>query len=79
VFQWLVPIFYSYTIIPERYVNVYRFNPVAALVLALRDILILRKPPPMSLVLNLVIAACVSLGMGLIVFRRLKPRFYEYI
>jgi hypothetical protein len=31
------------------------------------------------LVLNMVIAACVSMGIGLIVFRRLKARFSEHI
>ena len=76
---WLVPIFYSFTIIPERYINVYRFNPVAALVLAMRNILIDRQPPPMSLVVNMLIAAGVTLTLGLVVFRRLKPRFYEHI
>ena len=76
---WLVPIFYSFTIIPERFVNIYRFNPVAALVLATRNILIDRQSPPMSLVLNMVIAAAVTLGTGLLVFRWLKPRFYEHI
>ena len=79
VLFWLVPIFYSFTIIPAKYVNIYRFNPVAALVLAMRNILIDRQPPPMSLVLNMVIVAAVTMGMGLIVFSRLKTRFYEHI
>jgi ABC-type polysaccharide/polyol phosphate export permease len=74
-----VPIFYSFDIIPARYAEVYRFNPVAALVIAMRYILIDRVAPPISLVVNMVIAACVSMGLGLIIFRRLKPRFYEHI
>ena len=79
VLFWLVPIFYSFTIIPEQYVNVYRFNPVAALVMAMRNILIDRQPPPMSLVTNMVIAASLALAAGLLVFAKLKPRFYEHI
>jgi lipopolysaccharide transport system permease protein len=79
VLFWLVPIFYSFTIIPQRFVNIYRFNPVAALVLATRDILIDRQPPPMSLVSNMVIVAAVTMGVGLFVFGRLKSRFYEHI
>ncbi len=79
VLFYLVPIFYSFEIIPAKYRGVYQFNPVAALVLSMRNILIDRVAPPMSLVLNMVIAACVSMGIGLIVFNRLKSRFYEHI
>ncbi len=79
VLFWLVPIFYSFTIIPAKYVEIYKFNPVAALVLAMRNILIDGIPPPMSLVRNLVIAATVSMAVGLVIFARLKARFYEHI
>jgi len=79
VLFWLVPIFYSFTIIPQRFAAVYRFNPVAALVMAMRNILIDRQAPPLSLVENMVIVAAVTLALGLIVFRSLKPRFYEHI
>ena len=79
VLFWLVPIFYPWEIIPAKYVVVYRFNPVAALAMAMRNILIDRQPPPQTLIVNMVIAAAVALGVGLIVFGRLKRRFYEYI
>jgi len=79
VLFWLVPIFYSFTIIPAKYVTVYRFNPVAALVLATRDIIIDRHAPPLSIVVNMSIAAVISVSAGLAVFSRLKPRFYEHI
>jgi lipopolysaccharide transport system permease protein len=79
VLFWLVPTFYSFSIIPAKYVRVYQFNPVAALVLAMRNILMEGKNPPPTLVINLLIAACLSAGAGLLVFRHLKPRFYEHI
>jgi ABC-type polysaccharide/polyol phosphate export permease len=79
VLFWLVPIFYSFTIIPAKYVTIYRFNPVAALVMATRDVMIDRHAPAMSIVANMTIAAVVSLGLGLVIFARLKPRFYEHI
>ena len=79
VLFWLVPIFYSFTIIPAKYIPVYRFNPVAALVMAMRDILIDRHPPAITIVANMTIAAAVSLALGLMIFERLKTRFYEHI
>ena len=76
---YLVPIFYSFSIIPARYAAVYQFNPVAAMVLATRNILMDGQAPPMSLVLNLIIVAAVALGLGLLIFGRLKRRFYEHL
>ena len=79
VLFWLVPIFYSWEIIPAKFAVVYNVNPVAALALATRNILIDRQSPPQTLIVNMVIAAAVALGLGLIVFGKLKRRFYEYI
>jgi ABC-type polysaccharide/polyol phosphate export permease len=79
VLFWLVPIFYSFSIIPQKYADIYRVNPVAALVFAMRNILMDGTPPPMSIMVNLTIAASVAVGLGLLIFRRLKLRFYEHI
>jgi ABC-type polysaccharide/polyol phosphate export permease len=79
VLFWLVPIFYSWEKIPQKYAFIYQVNPVAALALAMRNILIDRQSPPQTLIVNMVIAAAVALGLGLLVFGRLKRRFYEYI
>ena len=79
VLFYLVPIFYSFEIIPERFAAVYRFNPVAALVLATRNILMENQPPPTTLIVNMVIAAALALSAGLLVFGKLKRSFYEYI
>jgi ABC-type polysaccharide/polyol phosphate export permease len=76
---WLVPVFYDFSRIPERYREVYLFNPVAALVLSLRRILLESQPPIDTTLLKL---AAVSFGVflaGLVVFRRMKPMFYEHV
>src|SRR5665213_4348603 len=62
VLFWLVPVFYSFDIIPPRYKTLYQFNPVAALVLAMRNVPMEHKPPPATLIENMVIAAAVTLG-----------------
>jgi ABC-type polysaccharide/polyol phosphate export permease len=76
---WVVPIFYSFSIIPQKYSAIYRFNPVAALVLAMRSILLDGVAPPTSLMINLTLAACLSLAAGYAIFSRLKLYFYEHI
>jgi ABC-type polysaccharide/polyol phosphate export permease len=76
---WLVPIFYSFALIPARYREVYQFNPVAALILMMRTILLDGRPP---LAHTLTLLAMVSLGMlgtGWIVFSMLQRRFYDYL
>jgi lipopolysaccharide transport system permease protein len=79
VLFWLVPIFYAFSYVPAKYRLVYRANPVAAVVFAMQNILIDRQAPAASLVINLTIAAAVTMGLGLTIFWRLKPRFYEHI
>jgi lipopolysaccharide transport system permease protein len=76
---YLVPIFYSFDIIPAKYTAIYQFNPVAAMVLATRNILLDGKAPPTSLILNLMLAAAFTVGLGALIFSKLKLRFYEHI
>ena len=65
--------------VQQRYHLVYRFNPVAALVVALRSILLDSTSPRMLLLLQLASISVFMLVLGLFVFRRLKERFYDYL
>ena len=79
VLFWLVPIFYSAAIIPPQYKDIYQLNPVAAMVFALRYILLDEVPPPQSLLIKLTCSSLAMLGAGFWIFRRLRPRFYDYL
>lgn len=79
VLFWLVPIFYTFAVIPPKYADMYQFNPVAALVLCLRSIVLDATAPPTSTLLKLAAVSFFMFGAGLIVFRLLKQRFYDYL
>jgi ABC-type polysaccharide/polyol phosphate export permease len=79
VLFWLVPIVYPSAIIPQAYVEVYRLNPLAALVLANRNILLDGIAPPTTLLIKLSASSLAMLGLGFLLFRKLKPAFYDYL
>ncbi len=79
VLFWLVPIFYGFDIIPQKYLPLYQYNPVSALVFALRRILIEGGTPPRSLFLHLSEVSFGSLAVGFFVFRQLRRKFYDYL
>jgi len=79
VLFWLVPIFYSFDIIPPKYKDMYELNPVAALVLALRNILLQNSAPHTVLLLKLTASSVAMLAIGWLVFRRVQDRFYDYL
>lgn len=79
VLFWLVPIFYSISLVPQQFKDLYQFNPIAALVLAMRDIVLDAKAPPSVLMFKLALVSFLAFGTGFLVFRRLKPRFFDYL
>ncbi len=79
VLFWLVPIFYSFAVIPQRYKEVYQFNPIAALVLAMREVILEDKAPSEVLLTKAFVMSMLSLAAGWMLFQRLKHRFYDYL
>lgn len=79
VLFWLVPIFYGFSAIPQRYAAVYRLNPVAAIVMALRNVLLENTAPAASLLAQLCGGSLLAFAIGMLVFRRLKQSFYDYL
>jgi lipopolysaccharide transport system permease protein len=79
VLFWLVPVIYSFSIIPPAYKEIYQLNPVAALVMAMRDILITGIPPAATLLWKLAGISILMLATGALVFRVLRTRFYDHL
>jgi ABC-type polysaccharide/polyol phosphate export permease len=76
---WLVPIFYPFEIIPPQYREVYQLNPVAALVMGMRNVLLEGAAPAASLLSKLALVAAVSFAAGYLLFQRLKRGFADHI
>jgi len=79
VLFWLVPIFYSFSAIPRAYREIYQYNPVAALVLACRHILLDGVAPPNALLFKLALSSSVVFVAGFATFRALRRRLYDYL
>ncbi len=76
VLFWLVPVFYSFAVIPARFRGVYQINPVAALVLMMHNVLIDGHAPLMSTLSRLALVSVTMFCAGLFVFNKLKDGFY---
>jgi len=76
---WLVPIFYSFTLIPAKFRLIYEVNPVAALVLMMRTVLLDGHAPVASTLRNLVCVSLLTFTVGWFIFRKLQKGFYEYL
>jgi len=79
VLFWLVPVVYSFSIIPPSFRNIYQLNPIAALVMAMRDIMIDGVRPGSPLLVKLTAISVLMLASGFVVFRGLKPRFTDHL
>ena len=80
VLFWLVPIVYPMLASPPWiYAQIDHFNPLSALILAMRRILMEGNSPGWSLLTNLTFAAVVMFAVGFIVFQTLKRRFYDHL
>jgi len=76
---WLVPIVYPFTFVPEHLRGIFLLNPVTALAVASRSILIDARLPDADVVMKLVTVSAGFFIAGLLVFRSLRARFYDYL
>jgi lipopolysaccharide transport system permease protein len=76
---WLVPIVYESPPGSEKFAVIYNYNPLAAVIFALRFILLQGIAPPASLLWRLAIGSSLMLVFGFFMFQRLKRGFYNYL
>ena len=76
---WLyaTPICYPETMVPEKYLSLYRLNPVTPIVYAYRDVLYYGRTPDLTTLLIAIGIGLVTVLIGVLVFGRLQRRFAE--
>jgi ABC-type polysaccharide/polyol phosphate export permease len=79
VMFYFVPIFYSHDNIPPNLIFVVHYNPLAALILAQRNIFWKGIPPEPQLLINLTVASFVTLAVGYGIFRKLSDGFFDHM
>jgi lipopolysaccharide transport system permease protein len=79
VMFWLTPVFYPVELIPVRFRTVYEMNPIAAVIVCLRQVLLDAKMPSLqTLGLGGIVASLLFL-IGLFVFGRMKGNFGDHL
>ncbi len=72
VMFWLVPIFYTFEMVPQNIRMFYLLNPIAAVVVAGRDILLHARAPSGPVLEALAIVSMGALVVGMVVFSQLE-------
>jgi len=83
VWWWGTPIFYSPEIVENavspRMYSIYMANPMAAVVVSLRQILLERRFPDVSLIVTLFAGAILSFVVGVVIFRRRQGVIADFV
>lgn len=76
---WFMPIFYLLSLVPDQYRGLYVLNPIAALIVAMRSVLLDGQAPASGLMLKFALISVGTLGIGMWLFRQMKASFYDYL
>ena len=77
VWMYMTPIFYSIDMIPEKLRFVYHINPMSSVISCYRDVLYYSQVPDLTSLAEAVVLGALFLGLGMLVFGRLKKGFAE--
>ncbi len=79
VLFWIVPIFYSFDAVSQDYAWLYELNPIAAVILITRTILLEAAPPNVATLAKLAAVSIFTLTAGTLLFRRIERDFADYL
>jgi len=79
VMFWLVPIFYSFEMVPERFRVLYFLNPITGVVVASRNVLLQNRAPEAAVLAPLIIISFLCVALGVAVFDRLECNLADHL
>lgn len=79
LWMYMTPIFYPVSIIPQRFLTVYKMNPMYQYITFMRTILIDGKAPTPMNYLGCIVSAVVLLIIGRYVFKKNEDKFILYL
>lgn len=79
LWMYLTPIFYPISIIPARFLGIYKLNPMYQYITFMRSILIYGEAPSPDNYLGCIVAAVVLLIIGRYVFKKNEDKFILYL
>lgn len=79
IFYWLTPVVYPPTMLPERWRAIFSWNPLAAVLTALRDIILRGSLPSSADWLHMIAPSLLVAGVGLWVFRREESEMLDHV
>lgn len=75
--QFLTPVFYPVSMVPEKYSNLFDLNPMTNIIIAYRDVLFYNNAPDIFILLKASVYGLVLMVLGFIIFGKLKKGFAE--
>ncbi len=75
--QFLTPIMYPVTLVPDRLMPIFMINPMTPIIVAYRDILYFGQVPKMTTMIHCLVYGIVLVVAGFKIFGRLKRGFAE--
>lgn len=79
IWQYLTPVFYPISIIPEKFLPYYRLNPMCQFVTFARTCIIDGVSPEPKAFFLCFVSAVLMLGIGMFVFRKQQNKFVLYV
>lgn len=79
IWNYVTPVFYSITIIPEKLQPIFKINPLYQYLNATREIVLMKTCPSLTTFLAIIGYAALAMIVGGIVFKKNQDKFVYYI